>query len=208
MPIKTAAIYLRVSTRDQSFASQERELKDYCRRRGWKNMRVYSEKASGAKAARTVLDMMMQDARAGRIDTIVVYKIDRLGRSITHLLQIVGELARLKIGLIATSQGIDTNEGSSVGDLQLNLMAAFAQFEREMIRERTLSGVASARKAGKVLGRPKTDPAVIDLIHALRKKKVAPSMRPFTYKEIAERAKVSIGLVWRILNPAAKKTGK
>jgi DNA invertase Pin-like site-specific DNA recombinase len=198
MPKKNIALYLRVSTRDQSFASQEKDLRDYCRRRGWKHLRIYSEKASGVKAARTVLGNLMTDARAGMIETIVVYKLDRLGRSLNHLLQIITELARIKIGLIVPSQGIDTSNGSHVADLQLNVLGAVAQFEREMIRDRTLSGVASARKRGKILGRPGTSQEKIDLVLKLRG--VKEKGRTLTLTTIAQRSGVSLGQTWKILN--------
>lgn len=207
MPNKDlVAIYLRVSTRDQSFRSQEKELLEYCRRRGWKQFQVYSEKAPGAKAPRTVLDQMMADARAGKFSALVIYKLDRLGRSLSHLLQIVNELGRLKISLIVPSQGIDTTQGSAVGDLQLSMLGAVGAFERETTRERTMSGIASARRRGKTLGRPKTGQDKIDQVIELRKP--GRDGTKLGYEAIAKKTGLSIGLVWKILNPKDRKKTK
>ena len=89
------AIYIRVSTEGQRTDSQEREVKRHCQLRGWKNLSIYTDKISGAKASRPELDRLMQDMRAGKIDRLVVYKLDRLGRSLTHLALILDEMNRL-----------------------------------------------------------------------------------------------------------------
>jgi hypothetical protein len=97
------AVYVRVSTEGQRTDSQELELKRYCRQRGWKDLTFYADKISGAKASRPQLDRMMQDIRAGKIERLIVYKLDRLGRSLTHLALILDELNRLQVPLIASS---------------------------------------------------------------------------------------------------------
>src|SRR5438045_1453073 len=104
------AIYIRVSTEGQRTESQEQELKRYCRQRGWRSPVVYADKISGAKTSRPKLNRLMQDIRGGRVRRLVVYKLDRLGRSLTHLALILDEINRLNVPLIATSQGIDTSE--------------------------------------------------------------------------------------------------
>ena len=90
------ALYVRVSTESQTTNSQETELRRYCRQRGWKNPLIYSEKISGAKASRPELDRLIRDARAGKIERLLVFKLDRLGRSLTHLALIIEELDRLR----------------------------------------------------------------------------------------------------------------
>ncbi|MFT4590535.1 MAG: DNA invertase Pin-like site-specific DNA recombinase, partial [Limisphaerales bacterium] len=92
---------------------------------------------SGAKTSRPELDRMVGDLRAGKVERVVVYKLDRLGRSLPHLAILLEEMNRLKIPLIVTSQGIDTSEDSPVGQLQLGVLMAVAEFERSIIRERT-----------------------------------------------------------------------
>jgi DNA invertase Pin-like site-specific DNA recombinase len=110
---------------------------------------------SGAKTSRPELDRMRTDLRAGKVER-VVYKLDRLGRSLPHLAILLEEMNRLNIPLIVTSQGIDTSEDSPVGQLQLGVLMAVAEFERSIIRERTLAGLEAARERGVTLGRPPT----------------------------------------------------
>ena len=150
------AIYIRVSTLDQRTDSQEQELKRYCRQRGWKNLSFYMDKICGAKSSRPELDKMMQDIRAGNIERLVVYKLDRLGRSLTHLALILDELNRLQVPLIASSQGIDTSNDNPAGRLQLGVLMAVAEFERGIIRERVNAGIAAAKSRGVKSGRPAT----------------------------------------------------
>src|SRR5438132_8403662 len=97
---------------------------------------------------------MMQDIRGGRVERLVVYKLDRLGRSLTHLALILDEINRLKVPLIASSQGIDTSDDNPAGKLQLGVLMAVAEFERGIIRERVNAGLAAARERGVRLGRP------------------------------------------------------
>jgi DNA invertase Pin-like site-specific DNA recombinase len=148
------AVYIRVSTEGQRTDSQELELKRCCRQRGWKNVTFYADKISGAKASRPQLDQMMQDIRAGKIERLVVYKLDRLGRSLTHLALIFDELNRLKVPLIASSQGIDTSDDNPAGRLQLGVLMAVAEFERGIIKERVNAGLEAAKARGVRLGRP------------------------------------------------------
>src|SRR5439155_7896140 len=109
------AIYVRVSTEGQRTDSQEQELKRYCRQRGWKNPILYSDRISGARTSRPELNRLMQDIRGGRVRRLVVYKLDRLGRSLTHLALILDEINRLKVPLIASSQGRNRHFGGKPG---------------------------------------------------------------------------------------------
>ncbi len=148
------AVYLRVSTGEQRFDSQELELRTYCERRGWNDVVTFSDTASGAKVSRQGLESLLAAVRRGEIGRVVVYKLDRLGRSLTHLALILDELNRHGVSLICTSQGIDTSCDNPVGRLQLNVLIAVAQFEREIIRERVRAGVNAAKARGVKLGRP------------------------------------------------------
>jgi DNA invertase Pin-like site-specific DNA recombinase len=148
------AIYMRVSTDDQRLDSQQRELKRYCQHRGWTNLHFYADKLSGSKASRPALDEMIADLRGGKLERLIVYKLDRLGRSLIHLALILDELSRTKVPLICTSQGIDTSDDNPAGKLQLGVLMAVAEFERGIIRERVNAGLAAAKDRGVKLGRP------------------------------------------------------
>ena len=137
--------YARVSTKDQTVDLQLDALKQAgCER-------IYQEVASGAKTARPELDRLLVDIRTG--DTIVIWKLDRLGRSLKHLVELVGKLAERKIGLLSLNDPVDTTNAQ--GRLVFNLFASLAEFERELIQERTLAGLSAARARGRVGGRPK-----------------------------------------------------
>jgi DNA invertase Pin-like site-specific DNA recombinase len=150
------AVYMRVSTSDQKLDSQDKELRRYCQMRLWRNPVVYADKMSGAATTRPALERLLQDMRAGKIERLVCYKLDRVGRSLTHLALIVDEMARLKVPLICTSQGIDTSDSNPCGKFQLAVLMAVAEFERGIIRERVNAGLAAAKERGVRLGRPKT----------------------------------------------------
>src|SRR6266852_1555454 len=162
------ALYLRVSTDRQTTGSQALELRDYCTRRGWKGVREFSDTSSGAKFTREGLDALMSEVRKGRIDTIVAYKLDRLGRSLAHLAQLIGEMTAHRVALVIPAQGIDTSAANPASQLQLNILMAVAEFEREIIRERVNSGLRAARARGTRLGRPATLMKHLPRVRALR----------------------------------------
>ena len=149
-------IYSRVSTDRQAHDSQLQEVRAYCDRRGWNDAEEFSDTASGAKTNRHGLDALMALVRRGRVDAIVCFKLDRLGRSLAHLAQLIGELQINRVALICTSQGIDTSASNPAAQLQLNILCAVAEFEREIIRERVNAGLKAARARGARLGRPST----------------------------------------------------
>src|SRR6185436_11907946 len=154
-----AAIYARVSTSDQNNAIQVRELTEYVQRRGWELTVVYQDQMSGAKASRPGLDRLMADAHQRRFDAVLVWKLDRFGRSLVRCVSGIHELASLGVRFIATSQGLDTDESNPASKLLLHILAAVAQFERELIRERVSAGMRSAKargtRSGKPIGRPR-----------------------------------------------------
>jgi len=153
--------YLRVSTGEQSSESQRTQLQEYCERRGWRQ-RVgwFSDVGSGAKRDRGALGVLMEEVREGTVDILLTWKIDRLARSLNHLAQIIAELQTHKVALVCPSQGIDTTDGNPCAQFQLNILAAVAQFERELITERVNAGLAAARQRGTRLGRPATPGAM------------------------------------------------
>jgi len=135
--------YARVSTQDQNFELQEDSLnKSGCEI-------VFTEIASGAKADRPELDKLIGQLRKG--DIVIVYKLDRLGRSLKHLLEIVDLLNRKEVGLQSISDSIDTT--TPQGRLFFNISASFAEFEKDLIRERTKAGLEAARARGRKGGR-------------------------------------------------------
>lgn len=191
-----AAIYARVSTSDQNCALQLAELNGYCERAGWTVYAEYVDAGiSGAKASRPELDRLKADARMRRFDVVVVWKLDRWGRSMVDCIHGIQELAALKIRFLAITQAIDTDHTSPVSKLLLNLLAAFAEFERELIRERIRAGVAAARSKGVKLGRTKK---VFDREEALDLQQKGASVRT-----IARRLGVTKSVVQRFLKDTA-----
>ena len=141
--------YARVSTRDQTVAMQV----DALRAAGC--TKVLTEVASGAKADRPVLARLLEDAREG--DEVVIWKLDRLGRSLAHLVETVNTLSTRGIGLKSLNDPIDTT--TPQGRLVFNLFASLAEFEKDLIRERTHAGLSAARARGRKGGRPKGLPS-------------------------------------------------
>jgi DNA invertase Pin-like site-specific DNA recombinase len=151
-----AAIYARVSTIDQNCAIQLEELRGWAARH---QITVHGEYVdhgiSGGKGSRPALDELLRDAQARRFDAVLVFKLDRFGRSVTHLTRHLQDLERWGIRFVATSQGIDSDRANPASKLLLHMLAAVAEFERELIVERTCAGVRAAKARGKVLGRPR-----------------------------------------------------
>ena len=146
--------YARVSTEEQCLNRQIDALENYgCER-------VFSDKASGSKASRPGLDDMLSFARSG--DCIVVQKLDRIGRSTKYLIEL-SELFRKKgIDFVSLDEGIDTT--TAQGRFFFTVIAAFSEFERDLISERTKDGLAAARRRGRTGGRPKADPEKVKLV--------------------------------------------
>ena len=160
------AIYARVSTvgHGQDVGLQLEELRQVAAQRGWTPYQEYvDEGISGMKNSRPALDRMMADAQAGRFDIVMVWRLDRLGRDLPHLLHLIDTLTGYGVDFASIRDaGIDTT--TPTGRLMLQIMGAFAEFERGLIRERVLAGVRRAQAAGKHCGRPRVD---LDLRPAL-----------------------------------------
>jgi DNA invertase Pin-like site-specific DNA recombinase len=193
MKSKRIAVYGRVSTDAQNHASQLRELRAYVRRR-WPRAEVteYLDKASGTRFSREALDAMMSEVRRGRIDVLAVYKLDRLGRSLQHLAQLIGELEGHGTALVASSQGIDTSDSNPAGRLQMHVLAAVAEFERSVIVERINAGLAAARERGAKLGRPRILDRHVNVVAKL-------SRRGLSGRKIAAELNIPAGSVFAIL---------
>jgi len=151
-----ASIYSRVSTKDQNVETQLLQLKDYCGKNSFEVYKEYNDiGVSGSKNSRPQLDQMLKDIRQGMFDIVIIYKLDRLGRSLKHLLDMLSEFRNKKIRLISVSDNIDTKDDNPMSRAFWQMLGVFAEFERELIRERVLAGLARAKKEGKRLGRPK-----------------------------------------------------
>jgi len=154
-PLK-AAVYARVSTTDQNCDLQLRELREYITRRGWESAGEFVDAGvSGSKASRPALDQLMSAAARREFDCILVWKIDRFGRSVLHLSQQLGALTSYGVRFIAVSQAIDTDASNPSSRLMLTILSGVAEFEREIIVERTRAGVRAAKARGAQLGRPR-----------------------------------------------------
>lgn len=148
------AAYLRVSTDQQSHDSQRAELDGYCLRRGWQDVRWFTDTASGAKSDRKGLSTLMDQVRRGRLDAVVTFKLDRLARSLCHLAQLIAEFQIHRTALVVPTQGIDTSTANPAAMLQINVLAAVAEFERLITVERVNAGIAAAKARGVRMGRP------------------------------------------------------
>jgi DNA invertase Pin-like site-specific DNA recombinase len=145
------AIYARVSTVDQHPENQLADLRRYVAARGWDVAVEYVDRASGAKESRPALDRLVKDAKRRKFDVLVTWKLDRLGRSLKHLILLLEELQALGVAFISLGEGIDAT--TPAGKLQMHILGAIAEFERGRIVERVRAGLARAKAQGKRLGR-------------------------------------------------------
>ena len=177
--------YARVSTDDQNLDLQH----DALRKAGIADDRLYSDTASGKDAERKELAACLKALREG--DTLVVWRLDRLGRSLPDLVRIVGELEQKGVSFESLTEKIET--GSAAGKLVFHVFAALAEFERNLIRERTQAGLAAARARGRAGGRkPKLDTQQIREIKRLMSDPTIP------VSQIAQRYKVSRTTIYKV----------
>ena len=149
-----AGLYARVSTNDQqTLPMQTRALREYAARRGWTLAMQIREVGSGA-IERHAREQLMEAARRREIDVVLVWRLDRWGRSVADLLATLQELDHLGVGFVSLTEALDLT--TPAGRAMAGLLAIFAEFEREILRERTRAGLAHARQNGKQLGRPMT----------------------------------------------------
>jgi len=142
-----AAIYCRVSTEDQEPRHQEKAIKKYCKDQDIKVFKVYTDHISGTKSTRPALNNLMDAARSKSFDVLIVWKLDRLGRSLQHLLNVLRELKKLDIDFISITEAFDTT--TAQGRLFFQIAGAFAEFESALISERTKLALKNNRRVGK-----------------------------------------------------------
>lgn len=169
MSEKRVAIYTRVSTEEQSTSSQEHELAEYARSRGWIVSKVYSDHGfSGTTDRRPALAEMLRDCRRRKFQVVLVWKFDRFARSVRQLVSALELFRSFGIGFVSATEAIDTSLPS--GELVFQIFGAIAQFERALIGERVRAGLAQVRRDGKRLGRPPIRDLNHDEIDAIRRR--------------------------------------
>ena len=157
---KRVGIYLRVSRHEQTTENQHRELMTVAERSGWHVVRVFEDAGlSGSKGRdqRPALDAMMKAVNRRDIDVVAAWSVDRLGRSLIDLIELLKDLHAKGVDLFLHQQGLDTSTPS--GKAMFQMLGVFAEFERSVIRERVIAGLSRARAAGTKLGRKPIDPA-------------------------------------------------
>jgi len=148
------ALYCRVSTTDQNTAMQLEELRSYCVRRNWSVVSEFlDEGVSGSKESRPALNRLLADAKRRKFDAVLVYRYDRMARSLKQLVNTLCEFDALGIQFVSLHEGVDTSTPN--GRLVFGIFASIAEFERQLIIARTKSGMQAARARGKQIGRPK-----------------------------------------------------
>ncbi len=195
--MKRLAIYARVSTNGQTVNNQLRELRQVAKRQGWKVVGEFMDRGvSGAKgrAQRPQFDKLCQAATRREIDLIMSWSVDRLGRSLQHLVTFLGEIHAKGVDLYLHQQGVDTS--TPAGKALFQMCGVFAEFERSMIQERVKAGLARARAQGKTLGRPRVAASIERKVRTHRTKGMG-------IKAIARKLGIGTGTVQRIVKEAA-----
>jgi putative DNA-invertase from lambdoid prophage Rac len=149
---------MRIALRPRQYHGemQLRELRDSAASCGWQVLAEWVDTGwSGARASRPQLDRLLQAARAWRFDAVLVWKLDRWGRSVADSIRSIQELVSLGVRFLAVTQNLDTDETNPMSRFLLHILAAFSELEREMIWERVLAGLRTAKAQGKALGRPR-----------------------------------------------------
>ena len=194
---KRVALYLRVSTGEQTTENQRRELEAVAKQRGWQIVAVYEDKGvSGAKGRdkRPQFDAMLKDAVRGQYDVLAVWAVDRLGRSLQDLVATLSDLHGAGVDLFLHRQAIDTTTPS--GKAMYQMLGVFAEFERSMIQERVKAGLERAKANGVKLGRPR--------LPGRRREEILRFHREGrSQRAIARKVGVALGTVQNVLREAA-----
>ena len=189
-----AGLYARVSTHDQqTLPMQLAAMRQYARKRGWTVAIEVQEVASGAKD-RPERQRIVDAAKRRDVDAIVVWRLDRWGRSVADLVTTLHDLTTVDVGFISLNEALDLTTPS--GRALAGMLAVFAEFERDILRDRVRAGIAQARKEGKPHGRPKTAAMLVGEMRVLRKEGIS-------NRKIAERLGVSRTSVIRLLSQPA-----
>ena len=183
-------IYTRVSTHDQQTLQMQVEaISDYVKQRGWKVIQTVEDVGSGAKERRG-REHLLKAARRREIDIVVVWRLDRWGRSVADLMTTLRELTELNVGFVSLTEALDLT--TPTGRAMAGMLAIFAEFEHEILRERVKAGIAQARKKGRPHGRPRS--ASLKKNEVMRMK-----LEGLSHSEIARRLEIGRTSVRRIL---------
>ena len=183
------AIYARVSTHDkgQDPDLQLKPLREYCKQRSFEVAGEFIDVGiSGSKDRRPEIDKLMELSRKRLIDCVLVWKLDRFGRSLKHLVTALDEFEKLGVSFISYRENLDLT--SSTGKLMFHIIAAMAEFERELIKERVKAGIVNARSKGKQIGRKPIDNDTAEKIIELRNQNLS-------FGKISKQLKLSVGVV-------------
>ena len=210
----TAAIYTRVSTADQNAELQRRELNEFAYRQSWHIVEVYEDVMSGAKASRPALNRLIADARVRKFGCVLVWKLDRFGRSLSDCLSNIRELEQNGIRFMVVTQNLDTDIKNPASRLLLHVLGAAAEFERALIRERTQAGhkrykqdFESGRVGKTVYSRsgrnmpPHRPRKIFDRVEVLQLRRQGRS-----YRQIAKVLGLGLGTVVRTLQERSKSS--
>ena len=163
-----SVLYCRVSTTDQNVDMQLAALREYADRRGWRVAAEYVDHGvSGSREKRPALDKLMADARRRAMDAVVVFRFDRFARSVSHLARALDEFRALGIEFVSLHEAIDTS--TPMGRAMFHIAGAFAELEREIIRERVKAGLANAKRRGRKVGRPRAIVSMMN-VHEMAEK--------------------------------------
>jgi DNA invertase Pin-like site-specific DNA recombinase len=171
------------------------ELREFAARRGWQIAGEYVDHVSGARESRPALNRLMTDAHRRKFDGVLVWKLDRFGRSLRHLVNAIADFEAIGVAFISLRDNLDL--GTPAGRLMFQIIGAMAEFERALIQERVRAGLRHARAKGKRLGRPRVvvDAAKIDSLRA----------SGASWRAISEKLGVGIGTLYKAVQPRSKK---
>jgi DNA invertase Pin-like site-specific DNA recombinase len=196
-PSKSVAIYARVSTDKQKVDMQLNELRQFAARSGWRIHREYIDQSfTGANTNRPAFSEMMDEARKRKFNVLLVWKLDRLSRSLKDLINTLDELGSLGIDFVSYDNNLDTS--TPTGKLVFQIVGAVAEFEKDIIKERVIAGLANARRKGKRLGRPPVDADLYARAKELR-------LQGLSFRKIAQGLKIDEGTIRKRLKREAEK---
>ncbi len=196
---KKTAIYVRVSTVNggQVTDSQLDECTAFCKMKGWDNTEIFEDKCTGTRQSRPALDNLVKQMRQGLVERVVIFKLCRLGRSLTHLSLLLNEFKSLHIPLISTSQGLDTSDSNPCGQLIMGVLMCVSDWERQNLLERCAAGIKSAKNRGVVFGRPKK-------LHMRRDEVMELKAKGFGIRAIGRELNMAPASVYKILKKEEK----
>jgi DNA invertase Pin-like site-specific DNA recombinase len=172
--------------------SQLDEVTRFCEMKGWHDTEIFEDKCTGTKSSRPALDKLVKDMRQGLVERVVVYKLDRVGRSLTHLSLLLTEFKSLHIPLISTSENLDTSDSNPCGQLIMGILMCLADWNRTNLLERCAAGIKSAKNRGTVFGRPKK-------LHLRRDEVLELKQQGVSIRGIAKELKMPASSVHKII---------